>query len=332
MFKFPKTYFTAGSLAAISAILLTACNGDGGDAAAANEDCEETYTIGFSHPLGEVDFVNTLKSYTEEYGAETECVDVLLDGTIESNLESQRETIESWVNQGIDAIVLWPADVGAFAGLQSQAQDNGTAWLTYSSQMDGQDGSVGFDNEYSGQMIADHLDEWLDENYSDGTEDITAAIAEIPSLPPLAGRWQVPAELLEERGIEIVSLQDCGDTSCGRQVAEDVIAEHDDVRIFIGTNDDAAVGALGAFQASDIPPEETYIAGNDGIPEAFEAIESDTHYKASAAIDIEHLAHSIVDNSLAAIVGEGNPDDESPYHLVHPDDQDLLDEMKAQFE
>lgn len=329
MSSFQHRYLPTASLSAISLLALSAC---GGGDIAANEDCEETYTIGFSHPLGEVDFVNTLKSYTEEYGEETECVDVLLDGTIESDLESQRETIESWVNQGVDAIVLWPADVGAFAGLQAQAQESDIAWLTYSSHMEGQDGSVGFDNEYSGQMVADHLDEWLDDNYPDGTDGITAAIAEIPSLPPLAGRWQVPAELLEERGIEIVSLQDCGDTSCGRQVAEDAIAENEDLRIFIGTNDDAAVGALGAFQASDIPPEETYIAGNDGIPEAFEAIENDTHYKASAAIDIEHLAQSIVDNSLAAITGEGDPDNESPYHLVHPDDQELLDEMKAQFE
>lgn len=320
------------STASIGLLSLTACGGNSGSGTAVSADCEEVRTIGFSHPIGEVDFVNTLKNYAAEYGATSECVEVLLDSTIESNLESQRETVESWVNQQIDAIVIWPTDPGAFAGLQQQAQANGTAWLTYSSNMDGQDGSVGFDNEYSGNMVAEHLDGWLDENYPDGTDGITAAITEIPSLPPLAGRWQPVAAMLERRGIEIVSLQDCGDTTCGRQVADDAIAENDDLRIFIGTNDDAALGALGAFLASDIPPEETYIVGNDGLPEAFEAIENGTHYKASAAIDIQHLARSIVDNSLAAITGEGDPNNESPYHMVTLEDPDVLAEMKAQFQ
>lgn len=320
------------SAAVIGALSLSGCGATGNSTVAVSEDCDEVYTIGFSHPMGEVDFVNTLKNYAAEYGATSECVNVLLDSTIESNLESQRETIESWVNQQVDAIVLWPTDPGAFAGLQARAQENGTAWLTYSSHMEGQDGSVGFDNEYSGKMVAEHLDGWLDENYPDGTAGITAAIAEIPSLPPLAGRWKPVAEMLDRRGIEIVALQECGDTTCGRQLGDDVIAENDDVRIFIGTNDDAAVGALGAFLASSIPPEETYIVGNDGIAEAFEAIEKGTHYKASAAIDIKHLAQSIVDNSIAAITGEGDPNNESPYHMVTIDDPELLAQMKAQFQ
>lgn len=317
----------AAAVLSAAALVLIACGGE----EEASGDCDETYTIGFSHPLGEVDFVDTLKTQAQEYGGEAECVEVLLDSTIEANLESQRETIESWVNQGVDAIVLWPTDVGAFTGLQEQAQSAGISWLTYSSHMEGSDGSVGFDNEYSGQIIADDLEEWLDEHYPDG-EGITAAVTEIAALPQLAGRWEVPLEMLEERGIEVVSFQDCGDTSCGLQVAEDALSENDDLRIFIGANDDAAVGALRAFDASDVEPDDAYLAGQDGIPEAFNAIEGGTAYKSSAAIDIEHLATSIVENSLAAITGEGDSNNESPFELVVAEDPETLERMRSMFE
>lgn len=322
----------AASLAGLSLAALSACGGNGGDSEVqASDNCEETYTIGFSHPLGEVDAVQAVKNFSEERAEENGCVDLLLDGTTGADLESQRNTVESWVNQQIDAIVIWPADIEAFTGLQQEAQDNGTQWLMYSSEMEGADGGVGFDSEHSGQMIADNLEEWLEENYTEGDE-ITAAVTEMAALTQLSPRWDIPMEVLDDYGIEIVSFQDCGDTSCGLQVAEDALRENDDLRIFLGSNDDAGVGAARAFENADIDPTESYIAGHDGIPEAFEAIENETSYKASAAIRLDELGYSIIDNSIAAITGEGDPEDMAPTELVTIDEPETLEQMKALFE
>lgn len=52
--------------------------------------------------------------------------------------------------------------------LQKQAQDKGTKWLTYASPMDGADGSVGFDSDQAGTIIADDATAWIYEQYPDG--------------------------------------------------------------------------------------------------------------------------------------------------------------------
>lgn len=297
----------------LAAIPLTACGG--GDAVdASGKACEDTYTIGFSHPVGEAESVKAVKKFAQRRADEVGCVDLLLDNTTANNLESQRSTIESWVTQDVDAIVLWPVDASAFTGLQDQAQEKGIKWLTYSSHMDGQDGSVGFDNDLSGQLIADDLTAWVEKNYPDG--GVSAAVTTLTALPQVNGRWEKPLAALKKLGIPVVSEQDCADQTCGLQVAEDTLREHDDLRIFVGITDDAGVGALKAFDDSSLDPESVYIAGQDGMSQALAAIGDGGYYKASAAILLDELGFSIIDNSIAAITGDGETDSVTPSSLA----------------
>ncbi|MBW9111979.1 sugar ABC transporter substrate-binding protein [Microbacterium trichothecenolyticum] len=309
----------AMGLAGCSAADATATGADG-------EACDETYTIGFSHPVGEADAVKQVKGFAQAHADEVGCVELLLDNTTGSSLESQRQTIESWVTQGIDAIVMQPVDPTAFAGLQQQAQEKGIKWLTYSSEMDGRDGSVGFDNELSGKQIADDVTTWIAATHPEG--GISAAVTTLVSVPVYAGRWEEPIAALDEVGVPIVSEQECADQTCGLQIAEDALRENPDLRIFIGLNDSAALGALKAFEQSAISADEVYIAGQDGAIEALEAIEAGGPYKASAAILLDELGASIIDNSIAAITGDGEVDTVTPSVLASLADQAQLDELK----
>ncbi|WP_440711760.1 sugar ABC transporter substrate-binding protein [Herbiconiux sp. YIM B11900] len=309
--------------------LATAALSGCAQATSTSSDCTETTTIGFSHPLSEASGVKAIKQFLTQYAEEDGCVTVLLDNTTANNLETQRATVESWVTQGVDSILLWPVDPAAFTGLQQEAQDKGIKWLTYLVTMEGQDGSVGFDSSYSGGLIADDLTSWLAENHPEG--GVSAAVTTVTALPALSGRWDVPLAALDAAGIPVVGEQDCADQACGLQIAEDLLREHPDLRVFIGMNDDAALGAKKAFDNAGIDPDSVYIGGSDGTPEGLASVKAGGAFRVTSAFPIAELAQDIFDNSLAAIRGEGETETLTPAVLAKTGDDATIDDLIAQY-
>jgi ABC-type sugar transport system substrate-binding protein len=291
--------------------------------------CKRSYTVGFSHPVGQAQFVIALKKKLLAAARENGCVKVLVDNTQNNNLESQRAAVESWVTQRVDAIVVLPVDQNALDGLRKKAQDQGTKWLIYGAGTKTSDGSVGFDNVKSGDSVAKDALAWVHAKYPDG--GVTAAVTTLKPLPAFSGRSDQPLEQFGKAGLKVVSQQDCASQACGLQIAEDALRQHPDLRVFIGFNDDAALGASRAFANAKINPDDVYIAGQDGTLEALDAVKSGGAYRASAAILLDDLAHSIVTNSIAAADGKGRIDHESAVELGTRNDPGRLDTLIAQY-
>jgi len=324
-----KTVTAFGAVACALSLTLAGCGQKDDSATAAGADCTTTSKIGFSNPYSEAVSVKAIKKFVTERAKQQGCVEALLDNTTAANLESQRSTIEGWITQKVDAIVILPVDATAFSSLQKRAQAQGTKWLTYSAEMDGQDGSVGFDSYEGGKLIADDMTAWAKEHYPNG--DVSAAVTTLVGLPGFSGRTVETTKALDALKIPIVSKQDCADSGCGLQIAEDALREHPDLRIFIGLNDDAGVGALKAFQNAGIDPKDVYIAGADGAQEALEAIKAGTAYKASAAWPLKELGTAIVDLSIAAITGQGSADSTLHHVLATPRNPDEVSKLLEAF-
>jgi len=317
------------AVSAVAALSLTAC-AQGGGASGGIEGCDETYTIGFSHPFGEAQFVKALKQVIADYGPE-ECAEILLDNTTANNLETQRETVESWVTQGVDAIVFWPVDPTAYANIvPSSQQEKDIKWLTYVGPVDGQDGSVGFDPMQEGDSIAEDVTEWLGENYPDG--GVEAAVTIQTTQPTIQGRWTQPIAALEELDVPIASKQDCSNQACGLEIATNVLRENPDVRVFISYNDDVAIGTQKAIENAGLDPEDYYVNGYDGSPEGLANVKAgDGAFDVTMAIPVADLGRDIVKNALAAVKGEGDPNSLTPSIKVEPSDADKIDELLAIF-
>ncbi len=290
--------------------------------------CEKTYTIGYSHPLSEIKAVQAVARYAQKRANELSCVKLLIDPTTNLNLQTQREAVENWITQGVDAIVIRAVDPSAFVQLQHQAQAKGIKWLTYTKPMKGQDGSVGWDTNKAGQLIADDLTAWAKEHLPNG--GASAAVTEISIERSLAGQWENPEAALKKLGLPIVLAKDCADQECGLAMTENALREHPDLRIFIaGSTDDPGVGAAKAFKNAGVDPSKVYIGGMDGSEQALVAIKKGPYYKATAAIRLDLLGYSIVDASLNAINGKGETNILSPNQLAKADDQATLDKLIA---
>lgn len=321
----------AAMLASCSiAVAASACSTDSEMKRSDGSVCENTYTIGFSHPVSEAAFVSGLKKSIDNAAAQEGCVEVLYDRTTANNLETQRSTIESWVTQSVDAIVVLPVDEAALEGLRTQAQANGIKWITYGSKLENADGSAGFDNVASGQLVANWIGESVVPNVPAGR--VTAMVTAVSALPVFKGRWELPIAALQRVGIPIVSQQDCSDQACGLEITEATLREHPDLRVVVGLNDDAALGAQRAFINAGVDLSTVYIAGQDGSPEGLDAVKNGGAYKLSAAIQVKDLAQSIVQNSINAVQGSGPTDSETPVVAATLDDPGTLNSLIAQFQ
>lgn len=332
-----RTRATGSVIAAVSVLALAACSSNtaaDSSSAAASEpaapseaaSCAQEYTIGFSHPVGEAGFVKALKSRVEKVAEDDGCVKVLLDNTTANNLENQRATLDSWVTQGVDAIVVLPVDAGALAAVQEKAQNDGIKWLTYAFKGEGADGSTGFDSDASGTAVGEYLTTWVNANYPDG--DVSSMVTTLSALKDIvAGRWEKPIAALEALNIPVVSEQDCADQTCGLQITEDVLRANPDLRIVVGLNDDAALGAAKAFENAGIDPSTVLVIGQDGNPEALEAVRAGGPVKATAAINLDELAEAIVRNPVNAIEGKTPVDSQAGVVMATADDPEALDAL-----
>jgi ABC-type sugar transport system substrate-binding protein len=250
--------------------------------------CAKTYTIGYSHPVSEAKAVQAVAKYAQKRADEVGCVKLLIDATTNLNLQTQRAAVENWILQRVDAIVVRPVDPTAFVQLQHEAQAKGIKWLTYTKPMKGQDGSVGWDTNKAGKLIADDVTTWAKEHLPKG--GASAAVTELSIESSLAGQWESPKAALKQLGIPVVLAQDCADQECGLAMAENALREHPDLRIFIaGSTDDPGVGAAKAFKNAGIDPTKVYIGGMDGSEQALVDIKKGTYYKATAAIRLDLL-------------------------------------------
>lgn len=292
----------AGAAGGVLLLGLTGCS-SGASQGAEAAGCDTTYTIGFSHPTSETAVVKAIQEEVRASAEEIGCVEVLFDSTTGGDLESQRATLESWVSQQIDAVVVLPVDSGSLASVQARAQDAGIKWLAYAFDVEGSDGYTGFDSVASGDLVAQEMTTWVEETHPEG--GISAMVTTWTPNPESSGRWDGPVEALEALDIPIVSEQDCLDQTCGLEITETVLNGNPDLRVVVGFSDDAALGAAMAFSNAGIDPAEVFIAGQDGSPQALAEILEEGPFKMTAAIDYSDLARSIVQNSINAITGEG---------------------------
>ena len=266
----PNALLAAASLFATVAPSAPACAQDANALAAIQEvraggqkACAtgKKYTIAFSHSISEAAIVKAVRRFADIRAAELGCVTMLHDNTQANNLEQQVNAVQSWVTQGVDAIVVTPIDEQALKPLQLQAQKKGIKWLTYLGKMSQSDGYVSFNHSQSGQLVANAAVQWVKGNH---IKDPIALVTTLTGLPSIAPRWTEVERIFAANGIRIVAKidQDSADQTSGLKAAETVLKQYPNLNIIIGINDDSAVGALRAVELAGIARRVQGVGGH----------------------------------------------------------------------
>lgn len=193
----------------------------------------------------------------------------------QSKQENQIKAFSSFVNQGVDVLILAPIVETGWDNVLEKAKKRGIPVLILDRQIKTQDESlyvsyIGADTYNEGRMAA----EWVIKQTNG-----KARVAELQGnagASPTINRYNGFRDVAKDHpGIEIIASQS-GEfrRSKGKEVMEALLKKHgQDIDVVYAHNDDMAIGAIQAIEDAGLKPaEDIILVSVDAVRAAFEAM------------------------------------------------------------
>ncbi len=242
-----------------------------GASAEENEAEGDTVTIGFSGPAADHGWLGAINSAAIAEAEKYPDVDLkVAEGTNDANLQISQ--VETFINDGVDAIVLLPTDGAALTAVAIKAMEAGIPVINvdreFSSTFASRVTILG-DNYGMGVSAGTYICEELGGN----ADAVVAEIAGIDSLPLTQDRSEGFADALEDCGLE-VSNRVAADFTVqgGEAAASQLLSAAPKIDALWNHDDDQGVGVLAAIDAAG--RDEFIMVGGAGSKNAMELIKS----------------------------------------------------------
>lgn len=295
---------TTGAALALAG-LITGCTTTGGGNNAptnntGNEETGETITIGFSGPAADHGWLGAINSAAIAEAEKYDDIELIVaEGTNDANLQISQ--VESFISQGVDAIVLLPTDGAALTEVAISAMEAGIPVINvdreFSSTFAARTTILG-DNYGMGVSAGTYICEELGGN----SDAVVAEIAGIDSLPLTQDRSRGFADALSDCGLE-VSARVAADFTVqgGEAVTSQLLASEPQIDAIWNHDDDQGLGVLAAIEAAG--RDEFFMVGGAGSRNAMELIQSgDSVLKATIIYPSTQAADGI---RLARLIAQG---------------------------
>ena len=273
---------TSTAVAFIGAgVLLAGCTGNtpessgggggGNNAASDNDEQGDTVRIGFSAPAADhgwmAGITEAARAAAEEYG------DVELqvaEGT--NDVGTQISQVETFINEGVDAIVLLPFDGAALTPVALQAMEAGIPVINVDREFNDPAASratILGDNYGMGVSAGMYVCEQVGDN----PDAVVAEIAGIDSLPLTQDRSQGFADALETCGQDVDNRVAADFTvEGGEEQAANLLQAAPQIDALWNHDDDQGVGVLAAIDNAG--RDEFVMVGGAGSANAMREIQS----------------------------------------------------------
>jgi ribose transport system substrate-binding protein len=308
---------TSTAVAFIGAgVLLAGCTGNtpessggggGNNAASDNDESGDTVTIGFSAPAADhgwmAGITNAAKAAADKYD------DVELqvaEGT--NDVSTQISQVETFINDGVDAIVLLPFDGAALTPVAQKAMDAGIPVINVDREFDSPfaaRATILGDNYGMGVSAGTYVCSRL----GDKPDAVVAEIAGIDSLPLTQDRSRGFADALSDCGLKVSNRVAAEFTvESGEEAASNLLQAAPKIDAIWNHDDDQGVGVLAAIQNAG--RDEFFMVGGAGSANAMRAIkdgdsvlEATVIYPSTQAADGIKLARLLVqDKAMSDLV------------------------------
>jgi ribose transport system substrate-binding protein len=259
-----------------------------------------TVRIGFSGPAADHGWLGAINTAAIAEAEKFDDVELIVaEGTNDANLQISQ--VETFINDGVDAIVLLPTDGAALTDVAIQAMEAGIPVINvdreFSSTFAARTTILG-DNYGMGVSAGTYICEQLE-----GQDDaVVAEIAGIDSLPLTQDRSKGFEDALDDCGLE-VSNRVAADFTVqgGEAAASQLLSAAPKIDAIWNHDDDQGVGVLAAIDAAG--RDEFFMVGGAGSANVMRAIQADDTvlkatviYPSTQAADGISLARLIVQN------------------------------------
>ncbi len=282
----------------LAMMVLAACSmeapGSDSEETTGGEEASGDYTIGFSISTLNNPFFVTLSEGAEakasELGATLSVVDAQDDAS------KQASDVEDLIQQGVDMILINPVDSEAVASAVASANNADIPVITVDRSAESGEvvSHIASDNVAGGEMAAEHLLSLV----GDG-----AKVAELEGVPG--------SSAARERGegfnniaadsLDVVAKQTANfNRAEGLSVMENILQANPDVTGVFAHNDEMALGALEAIEASG---KDVTVVGFDATDDAVAAVE-EGRLAGTIAQKPEMIGEMAVETAIQHLDGE----------------------------
>lgn len=280
------------TLAAGLALLLSACGGGGPEA---------KYEIAVVPKSVSLDFWNSVRAGAKAAATELDSTAVSWKGTSdESDVAGQVRILESFINQGVDAIVVAATDSKGLVPTLRKAQQAGIPVITIDSNTDPQisESFIATDNPRAAGKAADLIAE------------ATGGQGKVALIPYVAGASTSNARergfkerLRQHSGLQLVTTRySNSDYNRAMTVTEDILTSHPDLDAIFAANEPSALGAAQALKSRGKAGEVTLV-GFDASPREVESVRDGTIHGLIVQ-DPYQMGYRGVMQAMKAIKGE----------------------------
>ena len=303
-----------GMVAVLAVFALAACtsNDSGNDdkadlgggtseaASGSNDDAGDKVVIGFSAPAADHGWMGSITQSAKDVAEQYDDIELrVAEGTNDVNLQISQ--VETFINDGVDAIVLLPFDGAAMTPIALEAMKAGIPVINVDREFDDPNAArvtVLGDNYgmgvSAGQFVCDNLD--------GKTDAVVAEIAGIDSLPLTQDRSQGFKDALAECDQNVDNRVAAEFTvESGEEQAANLLQAAPQIDFLWNHDDDQGVGVMAAIENAG--RDEFTMIGGAGSKNAMELIQSgDSVLKATVIYPSTQAADGI---KLARLLVQG---------------------------
>lgn len=292
---------------AAATLALAACtnssesdNSSVANAGGENDESGDTVRIGFSAPAADHGWMAAISENAVAQAEEYDDVELVnAEGTNDVNLQISQ--VETFINDGVDAIVLLPFDGAAMTEVAQEAMDAGIAVVNVDREFSAPSAArttVLGDNYGMGRSAGEYVCE-----QADGNEDaVVAEIAGIDSLPLTQERSQGFEDALGTCGLEVDNRVAAEFTvESGESAASNLLQAAPEIDFLWNHDDDQGVGVMAAIDNAN--RDEFVMIGGAGSANVMREIQSgDSVLKATVIYPSTQAADGI---KLARLLAQG---------------------------
>ena len=264
----------------------------------------DTIVIGFSAPAADHGWMAAITENARAYAEADPDIELrVAEGTNDVSLQISQ--VETFINDGVDAIVLLPFDGAALTPIALEAMDAGIPVINVDRQFDDPNASrvtILGDNYGMGVSAGEYICSQLGDN----PDAVVAEIAGIDSLPLTQERSQGFADALGECGLDVDNRVAAEFTvESGEEAAANLLQAAPQIDAIWNHDDDQGVGVMAAIANSG--RDEFFVVGGAGsanmmreIQEGDSLVQATVIYPASQGADGIALARLVANGEALA--------------------------------
>ncbi|QFG69578.1 substrate-binding domain-containing protein [Ornithinimicrobium pratense] len=319
-----RTWITVGAV--LCGLSLAGCAG---------EELEPV-SVGLITKQEENPYWVSLKDVAQETADDLDVELSTATGVSDTDVASQEAALADMVAEGVDGILIAPADPVALLPAIQQARDAGVLVIALDTPVDPPEAVDAFfatDNEAAGRSVGEYAAAKVDDLGLDPQVAMLNLSGDISSGELRRMGFLEGFGLDEDDPAIVASVDTQGDRDNAAVRMTQVLAEHPDINVIYTVNEPAALGALAALDAAEVDLDEVVVVSVDGGCRAMREAVRPGDIDATATQYPQNMAREGV-RAIAAAVRDGETVSgflDTGSELVSDDPMDGVESRRVEF-